>query len=548
MRFAPSDHNNNWHPLSHEAFLALWITTVGNLPLWRAVLSTPDTQQPGGLHVIGALGTILTSAMVIVLWLFMWGPWRRVLGVLLLILSATASYFMAAYGVVVDPTMVANVFHTDLLEAQGLMSWSLVFALLFGAFLPSIWWWRAPIRPVAPWRHLWQRCIAVLIGSIVLATALFLGFQGISALMRNHKSIRYMINPFNSVYGIVVQGFGETAKAVQPLRPVGLDAKSEIGTFNGSGSPLVVLVVGETVRAANFGLNGYGRQTTPRLEALRDEGDLIYFSSVESCGTSTQVSVPCMFSRLGRSGLAKQPEESLMDLVQRAGLGVYWLDNQAGCKGVCDRVPNAFVSSLVPPEACRGSECPDATFLQALPKAAAAIDSIRDARGSLLVMHQMGNHGPSYFLRSDPARKTFLPECETNALASCDPQTIVNAYDNAIKETDELLASTVTWLKRQERPVALFYVSDHGESLGEKGIYLHGMPWSLAPDVQKRVPMLLWTSPGMRKFLDVQMSCLKSLGAKPWSHDNVFHTISGLLRLSSSDINPAKDILASCRN
>jgi lipid A ethanolaminephosphotransferase len=528
--------------------LALWLATVGNLALWRAVYLSPDVQQPGGLWVMAALAVVVSAALVAALAALMWGPWRRVLGVVVLLLSSVAGYFMFTYGIVIDPGMVANVFHTDRLETQGLLSGRLALALAVGAVLPAVVWWRMPVRRVAARHQWWQRSATVLVALAVLVVALFAGFQGISSLMRNHKSLRYMINPFNAVYGVVVQGLGETAMAAQPLRPVGLDASVRTAAAAQGGAPLVVVVVGETVRAANVGLGGYARATTPRLQALRAEGDLVYFSDVQSCGTSTQVSVPCLFSRQGRAGLNRPREESLVDLVQRAGLGVYWLDNQAGCKGVCDRIPHDFLSSMAAPGRCPDGECPDALLLQALPDALAAIDRQRDRRGSLVVLHEMGNHGPEYFRRSLPERKAFTPECRSKALASCDPSSIVNAYDNAIRETDALLADTVAWLKQQDRPVALLYVSDHGESLGEKGIYLHGMPWSIAPAEQKQVPMLLWMSPAMRRLQGVQQDCLNALAPRPWSHDNVFHTVGGLLQLRSSDLDVAKDLLQACRS
>lgn len=548
MHTAPSPRLRGIHPIGHELLLALWLATVGNLALWRAVYLTPDVQQPGGLSVLAALAVMVTAALVAALGAVMWGPWRRGLGVLLLLLSSVAGYFMFTYGIVVDPGMVANVFHTDRLETQGLLSGHLALALLAGAVLPSVLWWRAPVRPVAWRRQWWQRSATVLGALVVFAIALLVGFQGISSLMRNHKSLRYMINPFNTVYGVVVQGLGETAMAARPLRPVGLDASVRTTAAAHDRAPLVVVVVGETVRAANFGLGGYARATTPRLQALRAEGDLVYFSEVQSCGTSTQVSVPCLFSRRGRAGLDQAHEESLVDLVQRAGLGVYWLDNQAGCKGVCDRIPHRFLSSMASPGQCPDGECPDALLLQALPGALAVIDRERDRQGSLVVLHQMGNHGPEYHRRSQPERKAFMPECRSKALASCDPLSIVNAYDNAIRETDALLSDTVAWLRQQDRPVALLYVSDHGESLGEKGIYLHGMPWSIAPAEQKQVPMLLWMSPAMRRLQGVQTACLDALASRPWSHDNVFHTVGGLLQLRSSDLDVAKDLLQACRS
>lgn len=534
-----------WHPLAKDALLAAWLTLAGNLPLWLRLLRLPEAQSARGLWLLPGMASLLLASLLLVFTLLMWAPWRRGLGALLLAGAGLGSYFMASFGIVIDPGMVSNVFHTDVLEAQGLLTLPLLGALLVGVALPVLWWWRAPVRPV-PWpRLLWQRGLLASVAAIA-ATVLLLGmYQDLASLMRNHKSLRYMINPYNTVYAVLRQGLSETAQAAQVLHPIGLDAQARAET-DPQQAPVIVLVVGETARAANFGVGGYPRDTTPRLSALAARGELSYFTHVQSCGTSTQVSVPCMFSRQGRPGLGGPPEENVLDLLQRAGLAVRWVENQSGCKGVCDRVPHVRADELAPAGACQGAACPDAVLPQLVEQLLPTLDAQQRLRGSVIVLHQIGNHGPAYFERSQAARKAFLPECGTRTLSSCEPQAIVNAYDNAIRETDAMLGDLIDRLARLGRPAAMLYLSDHGESLGENGLYLHGMPWSLAPDVQKQVPMALWLSPGMRERLQTGSACLATLTARPWSHDNLFHTLAGLAGVSSVAIDPTRDILARC--
>ena len=224
----------------------------------------------------------------------------------------------------------------------------------------------------------------------------------------------------------------------------------------------------------NFSLNGYARPTTPELAKL----PVLSFTDVSSCGTATAASLPCMFSPLGREAFdARASTENLLDVLQRAGLAVLWLDNQAGCKGLCERIPNAFTHQLPPapapcPPACAMARCFDEALLHALDKRIAALDPERVKRGVVLVLHQMGSHGPAYYKRSPPDLKPFQPECRSNALQRCAREEVINGYDNTIATTDRMLARAVTWLQGQQKRSSpgMYYVSDHGESLGEKGL------------------------------------------------------------------------------
>ncbi len=537
-----------WHPLALDAILAAWLTTAGNVPLWLALARLARDPSANHWGYIAGFGLALFATLLAFFGLVLWRPWRRAAGLVLIAFAGSASYFMLSYGIVVDPGMVQNVLHTDTTEVQGLLGWPLFLALLFGVVLPGAWWCRARTIEVHWKRVLWQRGLVFVLALAVMGLATAGIFKDLASDMRNHKSLRYMINPYNSLYAMARQVVNEKARAQQPLLAIGLDAVSSAALSGAQAPPVVVVVVGETARAANFGLGGYARQTTPRLARLKEEGDLTYFSNVLACGTSTQVSLPCMFSRLGRAGLDGPKEENVLDVFQRAGWSAFWLDNQSGCKGVCGRIPNRYAYEMAPKGVCDGNQCPDAVMGQLLPDLLTeTARHQKSPHGTVIVLHQMGNHGPAYYLRSEPSTKIFHPECKTNVLSSCSRQEIVNAYDNAIVETDRLLARLVEQLKALSTPAALLYVSDHGESLGENGLYLHGMPWALAPEEQKHVPMLLWMSRSMRDRLDVHQSCLDGVASRPWSHDNIFHTLLGLAQIRTSAWRMDRNILSHCQ-
>ena len=540
--------NQPWHPTTLLLVLALWLTTAGNLPMWLTVWQLPETQGFKALTSLGSLILILLSMVTWLLLMVVWPKWLKPAGLVFMAVVTSSSYFMLTYRVVIDPSMIANVVHTDAREVRDLLSWSMLGALFLGVVLPGMWWWRQPVKRV-PVKSLLVRQL----GLFVLAWALMFvfvwaSFQDLASLMRNHTQLRYMANPFNSVYAVTRLFVGHASKVAKPLLPIGEDAKLLAIPTSEAQAPLIVLVVGETARAANFGLSGYARQTTPELHKLKAQGDLVYFSNVSSCGTSTQTSLPCMFSHLGKTEFENtdQPYEGLLDVLQRAGLAVLWIDNQSGCKGTCNRVAQWETQALKVPELCQDGECFDEIMLQELPKRLALLDPIKRAKGTVVVMHQMGSHGPAYYKRSPQAIKQFTPECKSSALQNCPVEQIVNAYDNSVLYADHFVAQTVKWLQAQPRPTALTYLSDHGESLGEKGLYLHGMPYRMAPREQTHVPMLAWLSKPMQQQRGWRMACLQDQADKPWSHDNLFHSMLDLSQVSTGLAKPELNIFAAC--
>jgi lipid A ethanolaminephosphotransferase len=456
---------------------------------------------------------------------------------------------MGTYGVVIDNTMITNVLQTDVREAKDLLSLQMLATLSLLAGLPLLWLWHTPVKPL-PVRHQLLASLLGVAGGLVLAAALiFASFADLAATMRNHKSLRYLINPLNSYYALGVVAFQANAKPAGPPEAIGLDAKL-VDRPGRTKPPLLLLVVGETARAMNFSLNGYARNTNPELSKL----DVLSFRNVSSCGTSTAASLPCMFSQFGREKFGQSGnsnQENLLDVLQRAGLAVLWLDNQSGCKGLCDRVPNAMTStpasgaSPMPAGICDDGECLDEALLHGLEQRLAALSAERRAKGVVLVLHQMGSHGPAYFKRSPSHLKPFQPECTTNVLQQCDPQQLRNVYDNSIVYTDHVLARSIAWLKQQSTAYdpTLLYVSDHGESLGEGNLYLHGMPYAFAPREQTHVPMVLWTpeQPGL-----LSKSCMSRQLDRPLSHDLLFHSVLGLMGVQTQLYRRDEDLFSAC--
>lgn len=285
-------------------------------------------------------------------------------------------------------------------------------------------------------------------------------------------------------------------------------------------------------------------QTNPRLKA--EEG-LINFSNVHSCGTETAVSVPCMFSNLGRadySDARARTQEGLLDVLQRAGLRVLWRDNQSGCKGTCDRVAFQDLSESKDPALCDGGECHDEILLRDLQ---AFIDGLQ--QDTVLVLHQMGSHGPAYFKRYPREYEKFTPVCASNDFSACSRDSIINGYDNTLLYTDHVLASLIDLLRKNEERIdtGMLYLSDHGESLGEYNLYLHGTPYLLAPDQQKHVGMLAWFSPGYQSAFGLDSGCLRQRSNEELSQDNLFHSMLGLLEVRTGAYDPGLDLFAPCR-
>ena len=529
------------------ALLSIWIALVGNLALWRRLISLGVLAGPSGWLLAFAMFAIIGALVSGLLSLVTWPGVFKPAAIGLLLVVAFAGHFMLSYGVVMDPGMLTNAMQTDAHELQGLLNWRLGVAVIAVAALPGAILLRQPIS-FQPVRRQLARNALLLVSALVLTVAMAVAsFQSLAALMRNHKDVRYLINPLASLYSLGRVAAKPWQRADGKLIAVGTDAHVSELAATGQRPTLLLLVLGETARSDHLGINGYDRDTMPTLA----RSDVVSFRNAWACGTSTAASVPCMFSHLPREQFEarKNQYEGLLDVLQHAGLAVLWLDNQSGCKGVCDRVPHLDTTASNDSSHCAGGDCLDGVMLEGLDARIGALDPTRVRRGLVIVMHQMGSHGPAYHRRSPASVKRFVPECTTSALADCSRESVVNAYDNSILYTDKFLGEAIAWLKDRASvaDTAMVYVSDHGESLGENNIYLHGLPYVIAPDAQKHVPWITWASEAYQRNKRLSMSCLRGVADTRLSHDNYFHSVLGLMKVKSSYYDPAMDFYAKCR-
>ena len=509
---------------------SLWLFLPYNLiffdKLWQITGSTMAFTA-----VSLAIGLLYFAAAQLLFWRHTAKP----LAILLLLLNAGCLYFMSAFHIAIDKIMLINALSTDAAEAADLLNWRLAVYLLAGGILPSFVIARLKID-YAPWRKELLRHALLLLLSLLLIAGIAAGNGSYTAqFLRNNRRLRYELLPVNYI-GAVISTAKIMSRRHRKLVTVGNDAKLVSYWQNGKKN-LIVLVIGETARAANFSLGGYARPTNQPLETVLP--DIFYFNDVAACGTSTAVSVPCMLAEKGRKKFktgSQNYTENLLDIAQKSGYKVLWRENNSGCQGTCSRVETETF--------CANYQCRDEILLQNF------ADKIRSLnQNTLVVLHQQGSHGPAYYKRYAKEQEIFRPACQTETLSDCRTDEIVNAYDNSLVYTSYMLVLTIEQLRKltDEYNVIMLYVSDHGESLGENGIYLHAAPYLIAPDEQVKVPMLLWLDEENAEALRINRACLRQKLRQPFSHDNIFHTLLGLGGIRTSLYQKELDILAPCR-
>lgn len=526
-----------------------------NRPFFSAALRAQAPDALSNAAFVAGLALMLVAIQALLLGLVGTRHTIKPLLAVLTLVGALAMHYMQAYGVVIDPSMVRNALHTDPAETRELLSWRLALDLLLYAALPIALLGFTRLEP-RPWgRGLRARAMLLAGAAGLFALALIWQFQPFASMSRNHKEVRYLVTPLNTLWSLGSVLAADARGAAQPRQAIGLDAAPGTSWATSRKPRVVVLVIGETARADNWGLSGYARQTTPQLAQLAQAGPaaqppLINFSDVAACGTSTEVSLPCMFAPVGRRQYDEariRGSESLLHVAARAGVAVHWRDNQSGCKGVCEGLPHDTVNPALAPGLCQDGRCLDEGLLRGLDD---RLRALHNGRGTqLLVLHMLGNHGPSYFRRYPSAFEYFTPVCRSDDLGRCTRDEIVNAYDNALLYTDHVLATLIGTLSAHANDVdtALLFVSDHGESLGEKNLFLHGVPYMVAPREQTQVPMVMWWSAGFGRSAGLDVDCMRARARQPAQHDHLFHSLLALLDVQTALYERELDLAQGCR-
>ena len=524
--------------------LTLYFTFVVNLPIllhfYRILHALPAYNLAFALSIPVAL----FAALNFVFTPFSVRPLLKPFFIIVLPVSALASFAMMTFQVVFDRSMIENIIETQSSEATSYLNLKVVLWFVFTGILPAILLFLTPVSyEKTRLRRLGVRLLSMVISLLVVASIAGVFYKDYASVGRNNRTLNLEIVPTNYLYSAFQYMNHRYFTPKMPFQTIGNDAKLVQQT--GQKPNLVFLVVGETARAQNQSWNGYGKPTNQYTQAI---ADVVSFSKMTSCGTATAISVPCMFSNMKRTSYdanRARNSEGLLDILHKAGVSVFWKDNDEGCKGVCDRVPNVIIPTKNDGKYCDGDTCYDMALMQNIDE-----DIKNDGKNTLIALHLIGSHGPTYSRRYPPEFRKFTPDCPRSDIENCTQEQLVNTYDNTLLYTDYLVSQVIEKAKQYQEKynVAVIYLSDHGESLGENGLYLHGTPYSVAPVQQTHVPMLFWLSDNYAKAQGIDMQCLKDNAAdKEVSQDNLFHTVLSAMNVQTSERDPQLDILAACK-
>jgi len=536
----PAQPQKGLSPIVLSLLVSAYIMAAFNTTFWGNAYEALG----GSMIQTAVLGGAVFAFTLFVIALFT-GRWvQKPVLILLLMIGAGTSYYMDTLGIMIDRDMIQNVVTTTFQESKHLITFSYISHMVIWGIIPSLVVWWVPVKR-GKWHADMVRQLVLVGMSFALCIGLLLGdLKTFSVLFRNQKQVLGSYQP-----GAPIAAAKNYVKLMLrsrkiELQPRGRDAQKG-PLIRAAKKPVLTLVfAGETARAQDFSLNGYKRDTNPELEAIPD---VVAFQDANSCGTATATSLPCMFSRFARAEYSYTKgigNENLLDILTHAGVDVEWWDNNTGDKNIADRVKSSQMTYLKNPEFCGEGECIDGIFTQYLQD---KINSI--TKDTVLVIHMIGSHGPSYFLRYPDAYRRYTPACETSELNNCSAEEITNAYDNTIAYTDHILAQSIQMLQDQSRVTgAMVYMSDHGESLGENGVYLHGAPYFMAPKFQTKVPFIWWLSPEYQAAFNVDLDCLRQRAQKTASHANLFHSVLGLMDIDTVERKDALDVISACRN
>lgn len=519
---------------------AVYFGTVMNYPVLSAIFNLSSNVSNPLFAASAPL--LLTCAFILIFSLVAWPYIFKPFMAFVLLTSAAALYAEVNFHTLFDSTMMESVFETNSSEMSFYMNGATLAYLTGFGLLPTLLLFMVRIVP----QRTLLRATLSRVGIIVIALAgigltAATSYKDYASVGRNNHYLNKMIIPAH-----IYNGFRYLEKTyfTQPLvyKTQGEDAKV---VANPNGKPtLMVVVLGETARAQNFAYNGYARDTNPYT---KDMG-LIAFQDVSSCGTYTALSVPCMFSNMTRETYNKpraQAQDNALNVIQHAGVDVLWIDNDGGDKGVADNLPYRTIDNSLKNQDCNGTTCFDVAMMK---DAKQFIDDGKHDK--LLVLHTIGSHGPTYWQRYPDAQAPFQPACDRSDIENCSDQQIVNVYDNTLVYTDYVLAQVIDELKSvsDDYNVMMTYISDHGESLGESGLYLHGTPYSIAPKEQTQVPWLMWIPNQYAEQKGLNTQCLKQEAqSSTVSHDNLFHSLLGLYGVTSQVHDAGLDITQNCQ-
>ncbi len=517
---------------------AILFTIFYNFSFFNNLLNTYPFEGMNIVYIC-SIGILLTCLVIFLFTLLSSKYTTKALLITVAFISAFTAYFMDTYHVIIDDGMIRNTLQTNIEESADLFSIKLIAYIFLLAILPSYFIYKIKIEYKPFKQEVLAKVKTLFLSLVVILIILFSFSKFYTSFFREHKPLRYHINPIYWIYSIGNYVNKTLNSNVTNIQVMGNDAKiATDGDGNLEKKELIIMVVGEAARADRFSLNGYEKETNPLLK----KEEITNFSNMYSCGTSTAESVPCMFSIFGKADYDYKKgisTENILDVLKHTNdIQILWRDNNSDSKGVALRVDFEDFRTSKTNTIC-DEECRDEGMLVGLDK---YIEKNKN-KDILIVLHQMGNHGPAYYKRYPKEFEKFTPVCKSNQLEDCTKEEVSNAYDNAILYTDYFLSKVINFLKPYSNSyeTSMLYMSDHGESLGENGLYLHGLPYFMAPDEQKHIGSLMWFGGEIKDDIDTEK--LNTYKNETFSQDNLFHTLLGLFEVDTKVYKKEMDIL-----
>jgi lipid A ethanolaminephosphotransferase len=487
---------------SYFALLFSFINLVlYHYPFFKFVFGNIDVKSLNGILLLISLiiAAILANAFFFYLVLFLLRKVGKWLMALFFIINAIAVYFVNTYGVIIDETMIGNVLNTNYEESSSFFSFGLVLYVILIGIIPSILLFKIKFVRVKPKKFL----IHIFLTLIVLVFIAFANASNWLWIDKNSKTLGGLAMPWSYAVNISLFYKHKSEKNEKEiLLPNATIKNTEKSVF--------VLVIGESARSENFSLYGYKKDTNPLLSKIEN----VHHYNAQSCATYTTAGLKCILEHKDTGDLY----EILPNYLFRNDVEVIWRSTNWGEPPV--HVKN-FDNKEALRENCKGESCEfDEILLKGLTEQVLA--SKKDK--ILVVLHTSTSHGPTYFKKYPAQFEKFSPVCKSVELANCTQEELINAYDNTIVYTDYILATLIDDLKHLEGyNSSMIFISDHGESLGENNLYMHGIPASIAPKEQLDIPFIVWLSDDSRKLKDSQ----------EYSQHNIFHSVLDFLAVDS---------------
>lgn len=472
-----------------------------HFPFFKFVFNSLDYTSLGGIVIVISLIVLMLvlNAFIFYLLFVLSQALAKTFLVLFFALNSIALYFINTYNIIIDETMIGNLLNTNYEESSAFFSVGLVFYLFFLGILPSIFILNIKLIKGSAKKQLQS----LVLGLAFILSLVYFNSGNWLWIDKNSTKLGALVMPWSYVVNTSRFYIHENKKNKKEI----LLPNAKIKDTEKS---IVVLVIGESARSQNFSLYGYQKPTNPKLSKIKN----ISTFKAQSCATYTTAGIKCMLEHRNTNKLY----EILPNYLYRNNVGVVWRTTNWGEPPV--RI-KTFLKRKDLELSCVGGGCNyDEILLTGLKEQ--ILSSSKEKQ--LIVLHTSTSHGPTYNKKYPVQFERFKPVCNSVELGKCTTEELVNAYDNTIVYTDHILSCLIEDLRQMEEyNSAMLYVSDHGESLGENNLYLHGIPASIAPKEQLDIPFIVWRSDGSKQIKSNDVL----------SQNHVFHSVLDFLAIES---------------